>query len=319
MKNYIKKSLAAGILCFINIYIQDLNACQKLESAIKNKSVPVLFVNAIINIKNNEFEQGVFDELKTLFACSKAFLEKNKNNVNNIDVDDYNKTMMNAVNFLNNNINLVKTAPRIFSPFLTSIERYNKQAYIDIILYDKNPTASAKTNFEKFFKDGNYEIFFNQYKRFFLKNYGAEIDTDENLVLNSSSYPVVANYALLHTVKSSERLRKLTDEERFSSALKMFNYINEFRVNVSNEIAILKKKVDSFFTLNKSALREKITYLNGLKISANQISEALLINDLYKKIPKDFYAKIAQASPYYAIIYGQTESLLIAYKKITQE
>ena len=253
--------------------------------------------------------------------CAHEHLKKNEEDIVNIDIDDYINFMNEFNDIIKNNIKelhgRLAQAPHIQKK-ITRLQDYNKQAYANIMILDfaKDVKESIKKNrnfnFDKFYKEGGYELRFMLYRRFIDQN---NIVVNSNGILSPENYSDVANFSMLQKA-SVNQLRSFTEQERFNVAYGIFKYYYDFLINAAREIDNLEKKLSSVFTFNKKAIRQRIENLEKLSLDARNILEAILITDLYKKIPTDFYKKIYDADPVDVIIFSETEAFLIVYEKI---
>jgi hypothetical protein len=335
-----KKIIVVFIVLLSNNYLQagykncSNESSNKLQNAVKNKSLSILFLNQAEKVFNKNaidsknVNASALDEMESLFTCGLNYLEKNKEKFSDeFDIENYITTMNNVISFLSardengqkkakSGAELFLTAPQILWRFITELKQFNQHVYVDMVL-PSNEIRKNRISFDKYFNNGGFETRFLVYKRF-IDDASNVINFDENGNLQPQSYSLVANFALLKNL-SVNQLKALNQQGRIKEVLNVVNYYNEFKVRASDEIKSLQKKLTSFLTFNKKAIREKIEKLTSYTKYSNQILTALIINDLYKQIPPSFVQKIADAPAEYGVIFGQTEALLKIYEKLIKE
>lgn len=331
MKN-IKKILLILALSSTSFIQSSYKSCsvegaKKLQAAIKNKSLSLLFLNPtekVFNksaVANKKVDSKALEDMESLFICGIDYLERGKELNDELDVESYRQLMTDIIGFLSardeagqkkaiSGADLFLTTPRIFLPFIANLKDYNRHAYIAMVLRD-DKILKNKKSFDTYFANGGFETRFHIYERF-INDETNGINIDENGSLDPKNYSLIANFALLKNL-SVNQLKSLSGKDRAEEALKVVGYYNEFRVRAQNEIKSLEKKLKSFFTFNKKAIQGRIAKLTEYVKDSDQILAALTINDLYKQVPPSFIQKIANAPEEYAIIFGQTEALLKSY------
>ncbi len=345
MKSYSIKSIILFIVMLLyafgdnSMYAVCTPDMQKrLEESFAHNSVAQLFVDELEKvytdkaITNNVINYSDYYKLINLFDCSHALIEENKNALVHIKSDDFTETSVKAVKFLKKFIeDLYDTKRRkfgldhisndfiIFSDYSEKLKEFRKQALIDILIYTQKPDNSALSfNFERFYKDKQYQEFFDTYQSIF-----PDLIIDKDSKLDPRSYEKVATFA-------RNQFEKLQSEKEFAQssqtisqqALDTFMYLYEFKEKAALYRAALQKRLSEptsfkrFFRFNKKKIQAKIDELNRFISYANQMLEAIFITNLYERPPIAFAKKLEEATPVYRLILAETKALGRIYNRV---
>lgn len=289
-----------------------------LNKAIERKDVSLLFFSKLDKLYSEKaiLEQSInnnqLNDWNNLLDCSHNYLNDHKESAINLEVKEIIENIS-LVNTLLSKMYTSKDFARLIGPSRNNIINFNKQAYVDIMIYEPIHPKLTGT-YDEFFKKGKFAVFFETYHKL-IEDKKQKITFDDNGNLSGSSYGIIASFALLPFL-GSKAINELSGEERYTIAIKAFESLRLLKSYLMNEIDKLTIKKSSFWTINKSSIQKKINDLVAYRESLNQILEALLINDLYKKLPPMFYTRMKHASPVNSIVFGETEAFILLINRL---
>lgn len=340
VKRYSKK-LCFLVIIFICAYgdeqklyaICSSTAMKKLNEAFAHNSVTNLFVDEIGKvfsddaINKNAINYTNYFALKSLFNCSSDLIQKNKDVLVHINADDYQQTRNKAYKFLKKLIKYsdqlkrrkitLETADSYYnnlSEYKDALKQFRKLALLDLLVYAPKEVAEGEnkaSNFAKYFKESNFQQFFNDYQKAFY-------NSGEKKTINNAKKSEVA---LEEFIKLNVDYQS---KNRNEVAFVAFKYLDEFKKKASEYKAQLTKELkrspsglQKIFKRSKKGIQEKIEILKKYIDLVQSIQEALFETILYERPPLAFATHIEEANPGYRLILAETKALYYAYNKVS--